>query len=201
MIKTQMDIIVDLVQQKGFIRARDLKNLKIGTIILSRLVQKGILKRVGRGIYTLAEGNQPAVFQSYAQISKRIQNGIICLLSALTFHEITTQSPFEVWLAIPEKAWLPKDVGVPIRFVRFSNRALKEGIEEHIIENIPVKITNPARTIADCFKYRNKIGLDVAMEALKDGLHKRKCTRDEIWKYAKICRVTNVIRPYMEAMS
>jgi predicted transcriptional regulator of viral defense system len=114
---------------------------------------------------------------------------------------MTTQAPFEVWIALNEKAWRPKEGGVPIRIVRFSTLSLSKGYEQRSIEGVPVKITNPAKTIADCFKYRNKIGLDVALEALRDGLRQRKCSRDEIWRYAKICRVTNIIRPYMEALS
>jgi predicted transcriptional regulator of viral defense system len=124
---------------------------------------------------------------------------VVCLLSALQFHDLTTQAPFQVWLAIDRKAWLPKEPRLPIRIVRFSGPALEKGIEEHIIEGVSVKVYNPAKTVADCFKYRNKIGLDVALEALRDCRRERKCTNYDLWEYAKICRVANVMKPYLEA--
>ena len=136
-----------------------------------------------------------------AEVSKRIPGGVVCLLSALQFHEFTTQLPFQVWLAIDRKAWLPRIQDMPIRFVRFSEASLTQGADVHEINHVHVKIYNPAKTIADCFKYRNKIGLDVALEALRDGLKHKKCTRDEIWHYARICRVTRIMLPYLEAIS
>jgi predicted transcriptional regulator of viral defense system len=140
-------------------------------------------------------------FHSLEEACKRVPHGIVCLLSALRFHGLTTQAPFEVWLAIDRKARLPRLGALPLRIVRFSGRALKEGVEEHRIEGVPVKTYNPAKTVADCFKYRNKIGLDVALEALRDCRRQRKCTNDELWRYAKVCRVANVMRPYMEALT
>jgi len=124
---------------------------------------------------------------------------VVCLLTALRFHGLTTQSPHEVWLAIGSKTWLPQVDHPTLRFVRLSARALEAGVEEHSIEGVIVRVYNPAKTVADCFKYRNKIGLDVALEALRDCRRQRKCTNDELWHYAKICRVANVMRPYMEA--
>ena len=135
-----------------------------------------------------------------AQVSKRVPHGVICLLSALQFHDIGTQSPFEVWVAIDQKAAEPKIDYPPIRIVRFSGKALSEGIENHQIEGVEVKIYNKAKTIADCFKFRNKIGLDIALEALKDSRQRKLCTNDQIWEYAKLCRVSNIMKPYLEAM-
>ena len=198
---TQAEQILSIIKKAGILRSRDLDAYHIHPESLSRLVKIGKVKRVGKGLYTLPDMEPESSFNRFAEITKLIPNAVICLLSALTFHEITTQIPFQVWIALDEKAWQPKEKGFSVKVVRFSGKGLKEGIDEHMIENVPVKITNPARTIADCFKYRNKIGLDVALEALKDGLRQRKCTRDELWKFAKICRVTNIIRPYMEALS
>jgi predicted transcriptional regulator of viral defense system len=130
-----------------------------------------------------------------------VPRGVVCLLSALQFHELTTQLPREIWLAIGEKDWRPAASGMRIRIVRFSPLALSEGVESHVVDGVRVNVFNPAKTIADCFKYRNKIGLDVAIEALRDGLGKRKCTVDELWRYAKVDRVSAVMRPYIEAVA
>ena len=135
-----------------------------------------------------------------AEACKRSPNGVICLLSALRFHKITTQAPFEIWIALKGTAWHPKIDRPRIRFVRFSGPAFDTGIERHKIEGVSVKVYNPAKTVADCFKYRNKIGLDVAIEALRECRSEGKCSNDELWEYAKVCRVSRVIKPYMEAM-
>ncbi len=126
---------------------------------------------------------------------------MVCLLSALQNHHLTTQAPFEVWLAIAEKARLPKIEYPPLRVVRFSGPSLSFGIEEHEVDGVRVRVYSPAKTVADCFKYRNKIGLDVAIEALRDCLRQRKATRDELWSAAKVCRMSNVMRPYLEAVT
>jgi predicted transcriptional regulator of viral defense system len=135
------------------------------------------------------------------QTCKRLPKGVVCLLSALRFHNLTTQAPFEIWMAIDRKARLPKVEGVPLRLVRFSGEALTEGVEHHMIEGVEVRVYSPAKTIVDCFKYRNKIGLDVALEALRECRRERRCTMDDLWRFARICRVANVMRPYMEALS
>jgi predicted transcriptional regulator of viral defense system len=131
--------------------------------------------------------------------------GVICLLSALRFHGLTTQTPFEVWVALGHKAHRPSrtrdDHMTPLRIVRFSGEALTKGVEEHKHEGVMVKIYSPAKTVADCFKYRNKIGVDVAIEALRDCWRQRRASADELWGYAKICRVANVMRPYMEVIT
>jgi predicted transcriptional regulator of viral defense system len=163
-------------------------------------VARGLLTRVGRGLYTLAEA-EATEQRSLVEVVKRVPDGVVCLLSALQFHGLTTQSPSEVWLAIGEKARKPKAEYPPLRIVRFSGKAQTEGVAEQEIEGVTVRVTNPAKTVADCFKYRNKIGLDVALEALRDCRRKRKATADELWRYAKVCRVTNVMRPYLEAVA
>jgi predicted transcriptional regulator of viral defense system len=143
----------------------------------------------------------PTENRTLAEACKRVPRGVVCLLSALRFHELTTQLPFEVWLALDRRAWRPRVEGIPLRIVRFSGPALTTGIEEHQVEGVPVKVYSPAKTVADCFKYRYKIGLDVALEALRDCLRQRKATIDELWEAARVCRVTQVIRPYLEALT
>jgi predicted transcriptional regulator of viral defense system len=137
---------------------------------------------------------------SYAQVAKRFPEGIICLLSALAFHEMTTQSPASVWIALGKGARTPALASPSLRIVRLSGPSLTGGIENHTIEGVRVRVYSAAKTVADCFKFRNKIGLDVAIEALKDCLRQEKASVNEIYRYARICRVSNVIRPYMEAL-
>jgi predicted transcriptional regulator of viral defense system len=190
--------VLEIVEQAGVLRPRDLDAHGIPRIYLSRLCDRGLLQRVGRGLYVLPNADV-SEHHTLAEAGKRVPRGVVCLLSALRFHGLTTQSPFEVWLAIGSKAWRPHVDYPRLRFVRFSARALEAGVEEHSIEGVHVHVYDPAKTVADCFKYRNKIGLDVALEALRDCRRQRKCTNDELWHYAKICRVANVMRPYMEA--
>ena len=192
--------LLALARQVGVLRPRDLDAEGIPREYLRRLLDEGLLDRPGRGIY-VAAGLKPTPNHSLAEAGKRVPHGTVCLLSALQFHELTTQSPFEVWLAIGEKARLPKVDYPPLRIVRFSGAALEEQFEEHRIEGVSVKVYTPAKTVADCFKYRNKIGLDVALEALRDCWKKRKTTMDELWEAAKVCRVANVMRPYLESLT
>jgi len=199
--KNQLEIVLRIARKKGILRTCDLKNYAIDNKILTRLVRSGQLIRVGRGLYRLPDMEYETPHYTYAEIQKRFPKSVICLISALAFHEITTQIPMELWLAIGEKDWRPKSDSIPIRVVRFSKQALKEGVQLYPIEGVSVQITNPARTVADCFKYRNKIGMDVAIESLKEGLTDRRFTRDEIWQYSKFCRVNNVMRPYLESMT
>lgn len=192
--------ILIICEQKGVLRPRDLDEYGIPRIYLSRLCERGYLKRVGRGLYVLPNADVTE-HHTLVEACKRVPHGVVCLLSALRFHGLTTQSPSEVWLAIGGKAWRPRVDHPALRFVRFSANALEAGVEEHSIEGVIVRIYNPAKTVADCFKYRKKIGLDVALEALRDCRRRRMCTNDELWRYALICRVTNVMRPYLEAFA
>ena len=198
--KSTKDRVLDLARQAGVLRPRDLDAEGIPRVYLRRLLAEGLLDRPGWGIYVAAD-LKPTPHHSLAEACKRVPHGIVCLLSALQFHELTTQAPFEVWLAIAEKARLPKVEYPPLRVVRFSGLALESGIKEHRIEGVAVKVYTPAKTVADCFKYRNKIGLDVALEALRDCWKKRRATMDELWQAAKTCRVANVMRPYLESLT
>jgi predicted transcriptional regulator of viral defense system len=197
---THTDKVLELVKKAGVLRPRDLEPYGIPRVYLSRLHAAGKLQRIGRGLYVLP-GTNVSEHRSLAEACKRIPNGVICLLSALRFHELTTQSPFEVWLAIGEKAWRPRVEYPPLRIVRFASAALSAGVEEHRIDGVSVPVFIPAKTVADCFKYRNKIGLDVAIEALRECWRSKRCSMDDLWQYAKICRVQNVMRPYLESLS
>jgi predicted transcriptional regulator of viral defense system len=164
---------------------------------LRRLAAKGVLLKSGRGMYTYIDADLTEN-HSLATVSHRVPHGVICLLSALQFHGIGTQAPFEIWLAIDVNARTPNADLLPLRIAYMSGLALSMGVETHIIEGIPVQIFSPAKTIVDCFKYRQKIGLDVALEALRNAWESRRCSIDELWEYAKICRMSKVMRPYLE---
>ena len=192
--------VLELVKKAGVLRPRDLDPHGIPREYLRRLQAQGRLKRLGRGLYALPD-HEVGGHHSLAEACKRIPKGVVCLLSALRFHDLTTQAPFEVWLALDEKAWRPQLDYPPLKIVRFSKEALDAGVKKHIIEGVAVHVTNPAKTVVDCFKYRNKIGLDVALEALRECWNKKCCTMDALWKYAGICRVKNIIRPYLETLS
>jgi predicted transcriptional regulator of viral defense system len=163
------------------------------------LWHRGELVRVGRGLFAL-DGPDMGSNATLAEAAAQVPHGVVCLLSALVFHGLTSQAPHEVWLAIPEKAWKPRVDTLPLRFVRFSGAAYHAGIEEHGVGRSVVRVYGPAKTVADCFKYRNKIGLDVALEALQDYWHRRG-SLDELLQYARICRVANVMRPYLEVVT
>jgi predicted transcriptional regulator of viral defense system len=191
--------ILRLAHESGVVSTAEVRLQGIHHEYLRQLCKEGKLVRVGRGLYSLSDADV-TVHQGLAQARKAIPKGVICLLSALRFHEIGTQAPHEVWVAIDRRSARPRAKYPRMRIVRFSGRSLTEGIDEHNVEGVLVRIYNPAKTVADCFKYRNKIGLDVALEALREVIRKRRCTTDELWRYAKICRVTKIMRPYMEAI-
>lgn len=197
---TQGQAVLELAGQRALIRARDLAELGLPTIALSRLVAAGKLERIARGVYGLP-GQAIGEHRSLAEVALRAPQGVICLLSALRVHGIGTQAPFDVWLAIAHHSPIPRIDHPKIRAVRMSGTALTEGIDRITVDGVSVPVFNVAKTIADCFKYRNKIGLDVALEALRDGWSQRKFTMDEIWHYASIDRMTNVMRPYLESVT
>lgn len=204
-MESTQDTILRLAGNRGLIRPLDLDARGLPRVSLTRLVRQGRLARVGRGLYALPD-RPVSEHSALAEVARRHPRAVVCLLSALRFHELTTQAPFEVWLAIHNKARPPQLDYPPLRIVRFSEAGLTEGIEEHAIDGVPVRIAGIARTVADCFKYRNKIGLDVALEALKDALREqgdrgRRASIDAIWRYAQLDRVANVMRPYLEALA
>ncbi len=197
--ETLTNRVIRYAQEHGFVRPRDLNRLRVPRMTLKRLVDEGRLIRRARGVYTLPDYD-PTEHTDLAAVAKHAPGAIICLLSALRFHEITTQNPFEVWIMVERTAWRPRIEHPPVRVVRASGRALAEGIDKHTIEGTQVRITTPAKTVADCFKYRSKVGTDVAIEALRECWQQRKGTMDEIHRYATIDRVANVMRPYMESL-
>jgi len=197
---TKKDAAVALARKARIVRARDFDRVGIPRSYLGRLRDEGVLLQLGRGLYQYADADLSAN-QSLAEVSKRVPHGVICLLSALRFHGLTTESPSEVWLAIGPKARTPAQGSPRLQIVRASGEALRAGVEHHDIEGVSVPIYEPAKTVADCFKYRSKVGLDVAIEALRDCWRQRLATADELWRYAKLCRVANVMRSYMESLA
>lgn len=197
---TQKEEVLALLSNRGLLRPCDLLHAGLRPAVLWELAQQGLLEHVGRGLYRLAGGEGLTENVSLAEAAKAIPHGIVCLLTALRFHGLTTQLPHSVWMAIDRKARKPKARTVRLEIVRFSGWALVEGVETHQIEGVKVHITNPARTVADCFKYRNKIGLDVALEALQDCVRNRRATLGEISRFAELNRVWRIVRPYLEAM-
>lgn len=200
MATSKKDQILQLFKQMDIVRPLDAEAAGISGSYLNALYSKGILERPSRGLYTLPN-TEPSEFRSIVEACKHSPNAIVCLLSALRIHDLTTQSPYEVWLAIGERDRKPQMTYPPIRIVRFSGASRVYGIEKRKIEGVTIPVYSAAKTVADCFKYRNKIGLDVAIEALRDCRSSRKATIDQIWLAAKVCRMANVMRPYLEATS
>lgn len=191
--------VLSLARAKGVLRGSDLEAEGIPRQYLYRLYDKGALERVARGLYMLA-GADVTEHHTMVEVSRRVPHGVVCLLSALRFHELTTQNPFGVWLAIENHARRPKVEALPLRIVYMSGEAFTSGVEEHEIEGVAVPIYSAAKTVADCFKFRNKIGTDVAIEALRDYRRHAGFDMDALWRYAEVCRVASVMRPYLEAI-
>ncbi|VAX07792.1 Protein co-occurring with FIG00645039: hypothetical protein with HTH-domain [hydrothermal vent metagenome] len=200
MLQNHQSAALDLAKTQGVIRPKDLELAGIPRVTLTRLVREGRLTRIGRGLYMLPE-RSVSEHEGLIQVASRASKGVFCLLTALRFHDLTTQSPFEIWLAIPNKFQPPKLDYPPVRIVRFSGKALTEGVETHTVDGVEIRVYGLAKTVADCFKFRNKIGLDVALEALREAWHEKRVSMDELWHYAGICRVANVMRPYLESLT
>jgi predicted transcriptional regulator of viral defense system len=184
----------------GLVRPAELEERGISRRQLYELVRAGLVDRHGRGIYAAA-GHSPTAEHSLALVAKRVPAGVFCLLTALRFHGLTTQSPADVWIALPEKARRPRIDYPRLRVARFSGKALTEGIETHRVEGVEVRVYSAAKTVADCFKYRNKIGIDVAVEALQDYTRRYRGGATELSRFARVCRVTRVMQPYLDAIS
>ncbi len=191
--------LLDLARKRGSVTRQEAVAAGIHTQTLSRLVRSGDLERVGRGLYRLPE-TPITENHGFALVAAAVPKAVICLISALRFHEIGTQLPHEVWIAIDRRSRRPSIEYPRLRVFRFGGVALTEGIETHRLEGETVRIYSAAKTVADCFKYRNKVGLDVALEALREAWRERRFTMDEIHRYAGICRVEQVMRPYLELL-
>lgn len=184
----------------AFFRARDAASLGIHPRRLGSLVSEGFVEKCGRGLYRFPDSEVKALeLESYAMLSAAIPNAIICLMSALSIHGIGTQSPHRIWFAVDRKARIPRNPPVRSRVVRFSGAMLTYGVERRVAQGVPFHITSPARTIVDCFRYRGKCGLDVALEALYDAIRYRVVSVDEIERAAEVCRVRTIISPYIDA--
>ncbi len=197
---THTERLLKLARQKGLLRSSDLDALGVPRVYLTRLTASSRLEKVGRGLYRLPES---ALFEhdSLAIIATRVPQAVFCLLTALQFHELTTQLPRQIWIAMPRGSHLPRIDYPPVKMVQYSGAAYAQGIEGHERDQVMLRVYSVAKTVVDCFKHRNKIGLDVALEALREARERKKVSADELWRYAKICRVANVMRPYLEALA
>lgn len=200
MPSTPVSRIRKKLQRLGTARARELEAEGISRAQLSRLVAAGKLERVARGLYALP-GHQGTEYSALLTVAKRAPQAVFCLLTALQLHGLTTQLPFEVWIAIGNKEHPPRMDYPPLRTLRFSETSLAYGVEVRRVDGTALRVTTVAKTVADCFKFRNKIGLDVALEALREARRERKASADDLWRCARIDRVTNVMRPYLEAIA
>jgi len=199
MTLSKTEQVARLVRKAGVFRPRELDRGGIPRQYLRLAKDRGLVRQVGRGLY-VAEGSRVTEHHTLVEATKRVPHGAICLLSALRFHGLTTQSPHEVWLAIGHKARRPRADYPPMRIVHFSGEALSYGVKEKKLEGTIVRVFDPAKTVADCFKFRNKIGLDVALEALRDCYRQKKATTDELFIAARVCRVARVMQPYLESL-
>ena len=188
-----------ILQELGIARSRDLERAGVTRTQLRRLVERGRIERVARGLYALP-GAPGTERRDLAEAARRVPAGVVCLLSALRFHGLTTQNPFEVWMAIDRKAWRPRVEHPPLRLVYLSGASLREGVEEHDVGGVTVRVFGAAKTVADCFKFRNKIGTDVAVAALRDYRRRHSKALEDVWRFASTDRVTRVIQPYLEAL-
>jgi predicted transcriptional regulator of viral defense system len=197
---SQRNVARAVLMALGIARLAELRDAGVTAATVSRMERDGEVLRLARGLYQLPDAPLDT-HHSLAEVAKRIPKGVVCLVSALAFHGLTDQLPRPVWLAIGHKDWPPKPDGTPFRLVRFTDRLLNEGVEIHSIEGVSVKVFGIAKSVADCFRYRNKIGLPVAIEGLQEALRQRKTTPAEIARQAERGAVATIIRPYLEALT
>ncbi len=199
MSEANSTLLHELASKYSVLRTRDFERLGVPRYSLGSVEEQGDWERCGRGLYRSMR-RVPNPHHSLVEVASRVPQAVICLLSALRFHDLTSERPSEVWIALPRNAWTPSMDTVRLKVTRFSRAAFGEGIEEHQIEGVTVRVYSAAKTVADCFKFRNQVGTAVAVEALRDAWRTRKLTSDELWRHAKTCRVSNVIRPYLETV-
>lgn len=191
--------ILTLARSNGLLRTRDVDSAGAPRAALARLAQDGQLVKLGRGLYALPD-RAATEHEGLAEVAVKCTQGVVCLISALRYHELTTQHSQAIWLAIPNKGHSPRIDNPPLRIVRMSGDAMEQGIEVVDVGGVAVRVFGVAKTVVDCFKFRNKIGLDVALEALREAWRGRRVTMDELWHFAQLCRVANVMRPYLESL-
>lgn len=198
--KTHQNEVLKLARKLGVLRPRDLQSVGVPRVYLKQLVERGELLKTGRGLYVVA-GATLTENHSLAEAAKLSPKGVICLLSALRFHGLTTENPAEVWIAIPRGARPPKSGAPALRVVTLSGEMMTEGIKRQVIQGVSVPVYCVAKTVADCFRFRNRIGVNIAVEALRDAWRDKKATSEELWHHAKVCRVLNVMRPYFDSLA
>lgn len=198
---TLSDKALKIAKARGIARACDFREAGVPLVYLKRLCDSGKLVRLGRGLYQRADFDNFHVGHDLAEAARLVPHGVVCLLSALRVHGLTTQLPQKTWLAIGQKSRTPRAPSFPLEIVRASGVSFSEGRMVTSIEGVDVPVFNPAKTVTDCFKYRRRVGLDVAVEALRDALKLRKAARPELWHYAGVCRVQPLMRPYLEALT
>jgi predicted transcriptional regulator of viral defense system len=189
-----------MLRKEAPARASQLEVAGVPRAQLSRMVAAGQLQRVARGLYALPD-YQGTEDSALVAVAKRVPKSVFCLLTALRLHGLTTQLPSEVWIAIGNKQHAARMDYPQLRIVRFSEASLAFGVERRKVDGMPLQVTSVAKTVADCFKFRNKIGLDVALEALREARRERKASLDELWRAAQVDRVANVMRPYLETIA
>lgn len=198
--RSQRQIAHALLEEHGIMRLAELRSAGVTAATVSRMARAGEVIRLARGLYQLPDAPFDTS-HSLAEAAKRLPKGVVCLVSALAFHGLTDQLPKKVWMAIGKKDWAPKPDGMPIRVIRFTESLLAQSVETHVIEGVPVKVFGVAKTIADCFRHRNKVGLSVAIEGLQEALRQRKASPAEIARHAERGGISTVIRPYLEALT
>ena len=198
--KTQRDCALEMLRDRGIVRLSEFKAAGITAATIGRMREDGDVVRLGRGLYQLPDAPLD-VNHSLAEAAKRVPKGVICLTSALAFHELTDQLPRSVWLAIGKNDWSPTDDETSLRIVRFTDKLLKEDVETASIEGVPVKVFGVAKTIADCFRHRRSVGQSIALEGLQEALRQRKATPAEIAHSAANGGVSTIVRPYLEALT
>lgn len=198
--RSQRELAQALLESRGILRLVELRKAGVTAATMSRMERAGEVIRLSRGVYQLPSAELDPN-HSLAEVAKRVPKGVVCLVSALAFHGLTDQLPSKVWMAIGAKSWAPQRDGTPIRIVRFTDSLLKEDVEVHTIEGVEVRVFGAAKTVADCFRHRGKVGLPVAIEGLREALRQRRTTPGEIARQADKGGVSTVIRPYLEALT
>ena len=196
---THTNALLKLFKNKRVIRPLDLEKAGIPRVTLTRLTNKGLIEKIGWGLYRLKDANY-SEHESLITVAAKVPQTVFCLLTALQFHGLTTQLPRKIWIAMLQKSHMPKIDYPPIKMILYSGNAFTSGIESYKKNQVTIRVYSIEKTIADCFKHRNKIGINVAIEALKDAKEKKRISAEKLWQFAKICRVTNVMRPYLESL-
>lgn len=197
--RTHAQRILDLARERRVLRACELDAIEAPRVVLTRLTASGLLERVGRGLYRLAD-SLGSEHESLVAVAARAPQAVFCLLTALQFHGLTTQLPRQVWIAMPRGSHVPRIDYPPLRMVQVADALRAVGVEEYTLDGVALRVTGVARTVVDCFRYRNRVGLDVALEALREVRTGGNVTVDEIWRCASVCRVSTVMRPYLDAV-